>query len=74
MLPLGIPQILIWGKNDDIAPILLGEKYMFAAKQAGDSVRLVSIPDVGHFAIASPHAATWPAVRSEIIALLAKHP
>jgi hypothetical protein len=37
-------------------------------------VRLVSIPDVGHFEIASPLATTWPAVRSEIIALLAKHP
>ena len=74
MLPLGIPQILIWGKNDDIAPILLGERYMLAAKQAGDPVRLVSIPDVGHFEIASPLATTWPAVRSEIVALLAKHP
>jgi acetyl esterase/lipase len=74
MLPLGIPQILIWGKNDDIAPIFLGERYMLAAKQAGDPVRLVSIPDVGHFEIASPLATTWPAVRSEIVALLAKHP
>jgi acetyl esterase/lipase len=74
MLPLGIPQILIWGNNDDIAPILLGERYMFAAEQGGDPVRLVSIPDVGHFEIASPLATTWPAVRSEIVALLAKHP
>ena len=74
MLPLGIPQILIWGKNDDIAPILLGERYVLAAKQAGDPVRLVSIPDVGHFEIASPLATTWPTVRSEIVALLAQHP
>jgi acetyl esterase/lipase len=74
MLPLGIPQVLIWGRNDDVAPIWLGERYTLAAKQAGDPVRLVSIPDVGHFEIASPLATTWPAVRSEIIALLAKHP
>ena len=74
MLPLGIPQVLIWGKNDDIAPILLRESYVLAAKQAGDLVHLVSIPDVGHFEIASPLATTWPAVRSEIVALLAKHP
>lgn len=71
MLPLGIPQVLIWGRDDDIAPISLGEKYTLAAKQAGDPVRLVSIPDVGHFEIASPLATTWPAVRSEIVALLA---
>jgi hypothetical protein len=52
----------------------LGEKYTLAAKQAGDPVRLVSIPDVGHFEIASPLAITWLAVRSEIVALLAKQP
>jgi len=74
MLPLRIPQVLIWGRDDDIAPISLGEKYTLAAKQAGDPVRLVSIPDVGHFEIASPLATTWPAVRKEIVALLAKQP
>jgi acetyl esterase/lipase len=74
MLPLGIPQILVWGRNDDIAPIWLGERYTQAAKQAGDPVRLISIPDVGHFEIASPLSTTWPAVRSEIVALLAKRP
>jgi pimeloyl-ACP methyl ester carboxylesterase len=67
-------QVLIWGRNDDIAPIWMGERYTLAAKQAGDPVRLVSIPDVGHFEIASPLATTWPAVRSEIVALLAKQP
>jgi acetyl esterase/lipase len=74
MLPLGIPQVLIWGRNDDIAPIWMGERYTLAAKQAGDPVRLLSIPDVGHFEIASPLATTWPAVRSEIFALLTKQP
>src|SRR5882724_4791898 len=74
MLPLGIPQVLIWGRDDDIAPIWMGERYALAAKQASDSVQLVSIPDVGHFEIASPLATTWPAVRSEIVALLAKQP
>ena len=74
MLPLEIPQVLIWGGDDDVAPISLGEKYTVAAKQAGDPVRLVSIPDVGHFEIASPLATTWPAVKSEIVALLAKQP
>jgi acetyl esterase/lipase len=74
MLPLGIPQVLIWGRDDDIAPIWLGERYTLAAKQAGDPVKLVSIPDVGHFEIASPLATTWPAVSKEIVALLAKQP
>jgi pimeloyl-ACP methyl ester carboxylesterase len=74
MLPLGMPQVLIWGRDDDVVPIWLGERYTLAAKQAGDPVRLVSIPGVGHFEIASPLATTWPAVKSEIVALLTKHP
>jgi len=74
MLPLGIPQVLIWGRDDELCPIGLGERYTLAAKQAGDPVKLVSIPHVGHFEIASPLATTWPAVRKEIVALLAKHP
>jgi acetyl esterase/lipase len=74
MLPLGIPQVLIWGRNDNIAPIWLGERYTQAAKQAGDPVQLIAIPDVGHFEIASPLSKTWPAVRSEIVALLAERP
>lgn len=72
MLPLGIPQVLIWGRLDDYVPIWLGERYALTAKHAGDRVRLLSFPDVGHFEIASPLSPTWPAVRSEILSLLRK--
>ena len=41
-----------------------------AAAQVGDSVRLVVIPGVGHFEIASPRTSTWPLVESAIRALL----
>jgi hypothetical protein len=33
-------------------------------------VRVVIIPDVGHFEIASPRASTWPKVEAAIRALL----
>jgi acetyl esterase/lipase len=72
MLPLGIPQILVWGQRDDIAPISLGETYTQMAKHAGDHVRLVTLPAVGHFEIASPFSATWPVVEGDILSLLAK--
>jgi acetyl esterase/lipase len=72
LLPLGIPQVLIWGRQDDYVPIGIGEKYIQAAKQAGDHARLVSFPDAGHFEIVSPLSATWPAVENEILSLLAK--
>ena len=72
MLPLGVPQILVWGQRDDIAPISLGETYTQTAKHSGDHTRLVTLPEGGHFEIASPFSATWPAVENEILSLLAK--
>ena len=74
MLPLGVPQTLFWGKRDDIAPILLGERYAQMAQNVGDSARLVSFPEIGHFEIASPFSATWPAVENEILSLLTRRP
>ncbi len=70
MLPLGIPQVLVWGQCDAYVPIEFGEKYLKAAKKSGDQVRLVSFPEAGHFEIASPLSATWPTVSHEILSLL----
>jgi len=70
LLPLGIPQVLVLGEHEDFVPRPLAETYTRAAAQAGDPVRLVVIPGVGHFEIASPRATTWPRVASAIRSLL----
>ena len=70
LLPLGVPEVLVWGEYEDFVPRPLAEAYVQAARQAGDSVRLVVIPGVGHFEIASPRASTWPRVASAIRSLL----
>ena len=44
--------------------------HLNAATRAGDQARLIFIPGVGHFEIASPRASTWPQVDSVIKALL----
>jgi acetyl esterase/lipase len=69
LLPLGIPQVLISGSRENFVPLPLAQAYTRAATLAGDSVRLIVIPDVGHFEIASPRASTWPRVESTIRAL-----
>lgn len=74
MLPLGVPQILIWGRSDQFVPISLVEKYAQTAEHAGDPARMVSLPEAGRFEIVSPFSATWPAVEGEILSLLAKRP
>jgi acetyl esterase/lipase len=70
LLPLGIPQVLVIGEHEDFVPRPLAEVYAQAAEQAGDPVRLIVIPRVGHFEIASPRASPWPQVESAIRALL----
>jgi acetyl esterase/lipase len=70
LLPLGIPQVLIWGEYEEYVPLPLAQAYAEAAARAGDPVRLVVIPGVGHFEAASPRASTWPQVESAIRSLL----
>jgi acetyl esterase/lipase len=70
LLPLGIPQVIVIGEHEDYVPRPLDEAYVQAAARAGDRVRLIVVPAVGHFEIASPRASPWPTVESAIRALL----
>jgi acetyl esterase/lipase len=70
LLPLGVPQVLLIGEHEDFVPRPLVEDYVRTAAKAGDQVRLIVIPRVGHFEIASPRATTWPRIKSLIQSLL----
>ena len=59
LLPLGVPQVFVIGEHEDFLPRSLAEAYATAAAQAGDSLRLIVIPHVGHFEIASPLTTPW---------------
>ncbi len=70
LLPLGVPQVLVVGTHEDFVPLPLVETYARAARDAGDTVRVVVIPGAGHFEIASPHSSAWPAVEAAVRSLL----
>lgn len=70
LLPLGVPQVLVIGEHEDFVPRPLMEAYAQAAAAAGDRVRLVVFPSVGHFEIASPRAAPWQQIRLAINSLI----
>jgi acetyl esterase/lipase len=70
LLPLGVPQAFIAGTFEEFVPLPLARKYVETAAQAGDAVRLIVIPGIGHFEIASPRSSTWPLVRLAIRSLL----
>lgn len=74
LLPLGVPQVLIWGDRDDLRPVLAGEHHATAAAAAGDAVKLVVVPGLGHFEVASPFSPAWPKVREAVESLLRSKP
>lgn len=74
LLPLGVPQVLVWGDRDNVVPLWSGERYAKAAAEAGDSIDFVTAPGMGHFEIASPFSPSWPKVRHAIQSLLRSSP
>jgi acetyl esterase/lipase len=62
LAPIGVPQILIAGRHDDVWG-WNAEAYLRAALAAGDrQVRLEVIESAGHFEVIAPDTAAWPRV------------
>lgn len=69
-LPLGVPQVLIHGLQDDNVPLIISELYLAAATRAGDDVRLCAIPDADHMTMIDPFTPAWAAIVEELRQLL----
>jgi acetyl esterase/lipase len=70
LLPIGVPQILIFGTDDGVTPEQYSENYLAAAKAKGDSVDVVEVKDGGHHEYITPNSIAWPAVKSAIQTLM----
>jgi acetyl esterase/lipase len=70
LLPLGIPQVLVHGTNDDRVPLQVSQNYAHKATEAGDTVTLIELPAVDHFEVIDPHSAAWSRTRDELQKLL----
>lgn len=69
LLPLGIPQVLIHGEKDDTVPYSLSQEYFEKADLLGDPVKLVGLPDAGHFEVIDPKAKEWSVIVENALAL-----
>ena len=67
-LPRGVPVRLVHGDQDDIVPIEISERYLAAARAAGDDCELVRVAS-DHFDILDPRTALWPCVSGVILEL-----
>lgn len=70
LLPLGVPQVLINGEQQDDPGLRPLSRYAEAARRAGDPVQLSIVPGAGHFEPGNPLAPTWPVIRQAIHSLL----
>jgi acetyl esterase/lipase len=69
LLPSGVPVIAIHGDVDDVVPVELSQRYVDAARIAGDPAELIVLPGVDHFEPFDPTTAAGKTVRSTIAGL-----
>lgn len=71
LLPLGIEQDLVNGREDRIVPYRFATDYVArAAAAAGDPVRLHTVARTGHVELVAPDTAAWATARHLIVAAL----
>ncbi|MDP9384227.1 MAG: prolyl oligopeptidase family serine peptidase, partial [Actinomycetota bacterium] len=61
-LPLGVRTLLTHGGRDDIVPPVMSERYLDAARAAGDPCELVLLEREDHFGHIDPANPLWEAV------------
>lgn len=59
LLPLGVPQVLIHGTEDDRVPFVMSKAYTQAARTAGDQVALIELQGADHFVLINSYAEAW---------------
>jgi acetyl esterase/lipase len=70
LLPLGIAQDLVNGREDRIIPFPFATDYVAKAKAAGDTAVLHTIPATGHVELVAPETAAWAEAKRLIAAAL----
>ena len=59
MLPLGVPQVLVHGTNDESVPLQVSQAYATTAKAVNDPVTYIELEGVDHFDVIDPNSTAW---------------
>ncbi|OGT46421.1 MAG: hypothetical protein A3E83_06300 [Gammaproteobacteria bacterium RIFCSPHIGHO2_12_FULL_41_20] len=70
LLPLGVPQVLLYGENDLVTPSSFSYAYSQQAIKKGDVIKLAEIPYAGHHEYNVPNSVAWPTLQSAALLLL----
>ena len=69
---IGAIQTLIHGTADDSVPYEISRDYAERKKQAGEDVKLITLPETGHFEMVDPGSDVWITVLDVFIGLTRK--
>lgn len=72
LLPIGVPQDLVNGREDKIIPLRMGTDYVAAARAKGDRADLHVVDHTGHVELIAPETPAWAEAKRLIRAALAK--
>ncbi|NIJ30829.1 acetyl esterase/lipase [Sphingomonas insulae] len=70
LLPLGVAQTLVAGREDRIVPYRMAIDHRTQARAAGDLVDLHTVADTGHVELIAPGSAAWTRTCTLILAAL----
>lgn len=62
LVPIGVPQLVVHGEEDEDVPVEMSRTYYAAAAAAGDRVDLVTLSGMGHHEHLDPASEAWKAV------------
>ncbi len=66
-LPLGVRQLVVQGRRDNIPDLLdMSRVYVSTARAAGDQVDYLELDDADHFHIIAPDSHAWPPILERI--------
>ncbi|MFF0499536.1 alpha/beta hydrolase family protein [Nocardia aobensis] len=69
LLPMGVPSICVHGTADDDVPLSQSQRFVAAARRAGDDSRLLVLPGIDHFSLIDVASDAWAACRSAVLEL-----
>ena len=70
LLPLNVPQTMIYGVYDSIVPPFIGMRFQMAAKAKGETLELMVIAAAAHFELIAPWTPAWKDVQAAVVAKL----
>jgi dipeptidyl aminopeptidase/acylaminoacyl peptidase len=62
LLPTGLREILIHGREDGSVPIVQSERFVQRARAVGDRATLLPLDGVGHMELIDPESGAWKVV------------